>query len=110
MSPPTTTHHQPKYIHHYHHHPKHGPPPSQSENISIYNILLTLLVTVFLFDTIVRYVAEILLTVYFLFENTIVLYVTEILCDKVDQFIFQIQNFYYISRYLRFFEVYISRI
>ena len=53
--PPTTTHHQPKYIHHHPppptdsqnistttHHPKNGPPLSKSQNIFIYNLLLTL--------------------------------------------------------------------
>ena len=50
-----TTHNQPKYIHHHppppttsqniftttHHHPKNGPQPSKSQNIFIYNLLLT---------------------------------------------------------------------
>ena len=61
----TTTHLQPKYIHHHpplpttsqnisnttHHHRKNGPLPSKSQNIFIYNLLLTLLNSFFFFDT-----------------------------------------------------------
>ena len=61
----TTIHLQPKYIHHHppppttsqnisnttHHHPKNGPLPSKSQNIFIYNLLLTLFNSFFFFDT-----------------------------------------------------------
>ena len=61
----TTIHLQPKYIYHHppppttsqnisnitHHHPKNGPLPSKSQNIFIYNLLLTLFNSFFFFDT-----------------------------------------------------------
>ena len=102
-SPPTTNHPQPPTtIHHHHprlakiyqpspttsqnmfttthHYPKNGPPLSKSQIIFIYK---------FLFDTIL----------------------TVSLCDKCfDQFVFQIQNFYYILQYLRFFQSLIPRL
>ena len=77
-----TIHHQPKYIHHH----------LAKDNICpyIYNLLLTLFLTVFFF-----------------FKNTIVLYMTEILRDKfLMSFFFRFK----ISATFCDIEVYISRL
>ena len=99
MPPPTTTHHQPKYICHHppptttsHHHPKNGLPPSKSQSIFIYSSFW------YCFNS------------FFFFQMQYSFPWWRLCVIKFWSIRFSNSKFLYILRYLRFFEVYISRV
>ena len=106
--PPTTTHHQQKYIHHHppppttaHHQPKyihHHPPPPKKWTITQQKIkYIHILLFWHCFNS-------------FYFFEMQYFHDGDFLWSRFDQLVFRIQNLYYILRYLRFFENYISRV